>query len=287
MQIDSTHVGVKMKPFHTTIDWRRTTNFAAALGDANPCYFDDARPEGLVAHPVFPVAVTWPVCSQPDKFLQETPFPLEVTSMQVHHTEHITLHRSIRPPEDLTVYGTVAAILSHRAGSRVVMRYEAVNEQGEPVFTEHVGGLLRGVTCTDDGRSLDEIPEPPAQPYVDSPLWQAPVTIDPMLPYIYDGCSDIVFPIHTSPAFASAVGLPGIILQGTATLALAVREMVNREAGGNPIRLKSLGCRFSGMVRPGTEILVILKSRTGENLFFEVLNQDGEKAVCKGHAQIV
>jgi acyl dehydratase len=82
------------------------------------------------------------------------------------------------------------------------------------------------------------------------------------------------------------VGLPGIILQGTCTLALAARELVNREAGGDPTRLKTLSCRFSGMVRPGTSIRVELKSRSRGDLFFEVLNQEGEKAVSKGYARI-
>lgn len=49
------------------------------------------------------------------------------------------------------------------------------------------------------------------------------------------------------------MGLPGIIHQGTATLAYAARELVNREARGNPALLKALACRFTGMVRPGSD----------------------------------
>jgi len=75
-------------------------------------------------------------------------------------------------------------------------------------------------------------------------------------------------------------------LQGTCTLALAARELINREADGDPTRLKTLSCRFSGMVRPETAISVKLKMRNEENLFFEVVNQDGEKAVSKGYARI-
>ena len=75
-------------------------------------------------------------------------------------------------------------------------------------------------------------------------------------------------------------------MQGTCTLALAARELINREAGGDPTRLKTLSCRFSGMVRPGTTISVALKMRNQEDLFFEVVNQEGEKAVSKGYACI-
>jgi hypothetical protein len=51
-----------------------------------------------------------------------------------------------------------------------------------------------------------------------------------MRPYVYDGCTNIYFPIHTSVGFARMVGLPDIILQGTATLAYAARELADREA---------------------------------------------------------
>jgi acyl dehydratase len=107
-------------------------------------------------------------------------------------------------------------------------------------------------------------------------------------PHLYDGCTDIVFPIHTSRAFARQVGLPGNILQGTATLAFAVREIINREAGGDPLILKSVFCRFTGMVFPGTVIRVQLVGKSvkdnGTNLHFIVLNQEGQKAISGGYA---
>ena len=93
------------------------------------------------------------------------------------------------------------------------------------------------------------------------PLWERRIPIDAMRPYLYDGCTGIFFAIHTSRRFARQVGLPGIILQGTATLAYGVREMINREAGADPLRLKTVSCRFTGMVFPGTSICVQLLSR--------------------------
>ena len=51
MEISSRFVGTPLKPLETQITWRQTTNYAAALGDANPRYLDDERPEGIVAPP--------------------------------------------------------------------------------------------------------------------------------------------------------------------------------------------------------------------------------------------
>jgi acyl dehydratase len=286
LRIDSIHVGTRLKPYRTAVDWRWTTNYAAALGDANPCYFDDTRPEGIVAHPVFAVAVTWPMTLHLDQYIESASFPVDLMAMQVHHTEHIALHRPVRPGQTLTITGTVAAIWPHRAGTRVILRYEAADQEHRPVFTEHIGGLLRGVACADAGRGLDGLPPDPPPAPEGLPAWEVPITVDPLFSYVYDGCSGIVFPIHTSPAFARSVGLPGIIVQGTGTLALAVRELVDREAGGDPQRITALACRFSGMVRPGTTIRVVLTHRGGKDLFFEVRDAEGKRALSNGHARL-
>jgi acyl dehydratase len=112
------------------------------------------------------------------------------------------------------------------------------------------------------------------------------VHIDVLRPFVYDGCSRIYFPIHTSRKFAHDVGLSGIILQGTATLGFAVRELINKEAGADPRRLKALACRFAGMVLPGTEITVTLSAREeeGRGLFFTVSDSAGTAVIKDGYA---
>jgi len=285
MELDPHYAGARLRPCRLDVDRRRTTNYAAAVGDDNPRYFDDRRPEGLIAPPMLAVALTWPVSSNMGDYLELKDFPRDVLMTQVHYTERLDFHRPVRPADRLTLNGQIAAILPHRAGTHFIVRYEAIDQENRPVFTEHIGAMFRGVTCRGEGVALD-LPADPQGDWRAGPVWSRAIKIDPMLPYVYDGCTDIVFAIHTSPAFAVGVGLPGIILQGTCTLALAARELINREADGDPTRLKTLSCRFSGMVRPETAISVKLKMRNEENLFFEVVNQDGEKAVSKGYARI-
>jgi acyl dehydratase len=288
MELSSRFVGTPLKDYHTEITWRQTMNFAAAVDDNNDCYVDDEREGGIIAPPMLSVAVTWRILERIWEYIEAKEFPMEVLVTQVHHTESLEFHRPLRPGERLTVKGRVAAILPHRAGTRVVMRFDALDQAEEPVFTEHIGALMRGVQCSDDGLCPNPLPEAPPFEESAEPLWESRIAIDPLRAHVYDGCTDIVFPIHTSRAFAHQVGLPANILQGTATLAFAVRELVNREAGGNPLALKSLFCRFTGMVFPGTAIRVQLagKSRkdNGTNLHFIVLNQEGQKAISGGYA---
>jgi hydroxyacyl-ACP dehydratase HTD2-like protein with hotdog domain len=172
----------------------------------------------------------------------------------------------------------------------VVIRFDAVDDHSNPVFTEYIGGLMRGVQFTGEPRGGADIPEIQPYPRIDELKWMNKIYIDPLLPFIYDGCTNIVFPIHTSKKFARSVGLPGIILQGTATLALAVREITNAFADANPASIKTIACRFTGMVHPGSRIRIkagdLDKKNTGTRICFLVENEDGRNAVSDGFVHI-
>lgn len=290
MEIDPAWVGMRLKEHRCSLAWRHSMNYAAALSDRNPWYFDDERAGGIIAPPMQAVALTWPILEHIADYLPDDGFPLEALLTQVHYTEHLAFHRPLRPGDELTIRGRIAAILPHRAGTYAVVRFDAYDATGAPVFTEHNGGMLRGVTCGPAGQGEQDLPVVP-QSRLDTPLaWETDIPIDPLAPFIYDGCTNIFFPIHTSVQFAHAVGLPGIILQGTATLALAVKELVDREAGADPRRLKAVACRFSGMVLPGEHIRVQLGERRcderGRDLFFAVQNASGRQAISHGYARI-
>ncbi len=290
MEISSRFAGTPFKQYRTMVTARAAMNYAAAVNDTNPCYFDDQVHTGILVHPMMAVAVTWEITGKIWEFIEDTDFPMAVLLTQVHYSEDLLFHRMVIPGEPLTIKGKIAAILPHKAGTRVVIQYDATDEKGLPVFTEYLGALMRGVTCPDGGSGENSLPLPPPRQDLPKTYWEAPVDIDPMRPFIYDGCTNIVFPIHTSKKFATEVGLPGIILQGTATLAFAVREIIDKAADGNPARLKRLSCRFTGMVIPDTRIRVqvtgIEASGTEKNIFFEVVTPDRGTVVSDGYALI-
>lgn len=290
MELSSNLTGSGLKEYRKEVTWRETMNYAAAVGDNNPCYFDDERTAGIIAHPMFCVAVTWPVTEKLEEFMSPGLFPAEISATKVHYTEHIEFHRPVKPGDLLTVKGKIAAILPHRAGTHIIIRYDVFDNFNLHVFTEHIGALLRGVNCLDEGMRSEILPSLPACNTEDRPVWETKITIDPMSSYIYDGCTNIFFPIHTSKQFAKMVGLPDIILQGTATLTYAVKELINLEASQNPLCLKSLSCRFTGMVIPGSEIRIQLIEKVtrenGTDLHFTVTNSEGRKAISNGYALI-
>ena len=286
MELSSEHTGKRSKPFEVEVTRRRSMNYAAGLNDPNPCYFDEERPGGVVAPPMLAVALTWPLSERFAEFWEHGDFPLEVLARQVHYSEYIEWERPMRPNDRLRIEGEVVAIAPHRAGTYLVIRYDAHDKKGAPVFHEYIGALLRGVACTDEGQGADSLPEITRRKTTEGPVWEKVAPVDPLAAHIYDGCADIHFPIHTSAAFAHSVGLPGILYQGTATLSLAVREITNLEAEGDPARVRQTSCLFTGMVFPGSDITIraLAREETDEmkHIYFCVLNADGKPALRSG-----
>jgi acyl dehydratase len=283
VEIDSRYTGTELKPLGKTVNARETMNYAAAINDDNPLYFDDERPEGVIAPPMYAVALTWPLIANIWNHIDADGFPKEIFFSMVHYTEHLQFFGSVSPGDTLEIKGRIAAILPHRAGTHIVLRLDAVKDE-KLLFTEHIGGMLRGVECKGSASGGETLPVAPE--IIETVHKQEKkIFIDTLAAYVYDGCSGIHFPIHTSPKFARSVGLPNVIYQGTATLAHAVKEIISSVADCDPSRLKAVSCRFTGMVKPLSNITVRY-SVSGKNreCFFEVLNAEGARAISNGYA---
>lgn len=198
MVISSSFVGTSLGPYRVEVSWRHLMNYAAAVRDDNPVYFDDEGQEGLMGHPMFCVAVTWPLLENLGRYLKTNDFPAHILAAKLHYSEHLELHRLIRPGDHLILEGEIAAIVPHRSGTHFVVRLEARDPSGRPVFTEHTGALLRGVRCSDQGEGLEALPCAPALPREGGMVWQKKIAIDPFHSYHYDGCT-IIFSPSTRP----------------------------------------------------------------------------------------
>jgi acyl dehydratase len=90
-------------------------------------------------------------------------------------------------------------------------------------------------------------------------------------------------PIHLDDDFARSVGLPGIIAHGMLQMGLAARVAV--EAAGGADRLRSLTCRFAGMVRPGDTVSFHAENRDG-HVEITAVNQEGRPVLTKARAEV-
>jgi acyl dehydratase len=286
VQISSQWVGAKFRSQTVRVTPRRIMNFSAGIFDHNSYSFDDRQTTPITAHPMLACALTWQLSENFSELLEAPGFPHPVRSRQVHYTENLRWYRAIKAGDVLEITGQIVAIFPHRSGTQLVVRYDAFDSQEQLVFTEITGALLRDVLCTDQGSGQQVLPVPQSQNETEV-IWRESIPIHPLAAHLYDGCSEISFPIHSSIAFAQSVGLPGIILQGTASVAYAVSLLMKKEAVQDPGLVHHLECRFTGMVFPGSEIFLELydrrASRQGIDLLWKLVDDSQRPLVseCK------
>ena len=119
-----------------------------------------------------------------------------------------------------------------------------------------------------------------------SPIKTIKLPIGANAAHIYTECARIWNPVHTDVAVAKAAGLPDVILHGSATLALAVSNIVDHVGGNEPSRVQRVYCRFRGMVLMPSSINVIIyapaEREAAMDVRFEVINAEGQAAVADG-----
>lgn len=279
MPIDSRIVGTPLPESRRDVTVRDVLAYAAGLGETSPHVFDDLG--DLQAPPPYCVSLEWPVVSDPRK-RDEYGADDDELRRGVHAAQDSIFHRCIRPGDRLVTQGTIRSLRPSRAGAILLSRLETRDaETGEPVTTSWTTSIYRGVDVDGSAEALDEAPPLPERTTeVDA---SSSVYIAPEMPHVYTECARIWNPIHTERRVARAAGLPDIILHGTATWALASREILGAYAGGEPARLERLFGRFTAMVLPGTDITVE-HARRGRVVSFTVRNAEGEPAISQGVA---
>ena len=248
--------------------------YAAALGETDARYYDTAAPGGVLAHPVFPVCYEWPL-AQP---LRHLPALRPLFPRLLHAQHDLTLHRPVRAGETLRVSARIVSVAQRRPGAFVVFRFEARDGARELVTVTHFGALYRDVQVEiPQGEGMQD---PPPHKVELRPDGTIPVS--PTAAHVYTECARIWNPIHTDIAYARAAGLPGLILHGTATLALSVSRVLR---GMDPAKVRRVRCRFAGMV-PMPSTLAVHAARTGDGIAFETRNERGEAVVSRGFVSV-
>jgi acyl dehydratase len=289
MPLSSSTVGRETKPVATQIDARWLMAYAAALGDMLPCYLDTASRDGIVGHPLFSVGPDWPVYLSSHGLEGAEALSAEERLRGVHYTHDVVNHRLVRPGDELHSTAKVVSVERRRSGAYQVVRLHSSDSGGAPVYTTYYGSLYRGVEVEGADRWVERAePLPERRGRGNDARSTSPIPVPASAPHVYTECARIWNPIHTDAAVARRAGLPGPILHGTATLALAVSRVVALEADGVPERVRRVAGRFGAMVRVPSEISVVIVDRletpSGAAVFFEVRNAAGELALRDGLA---
>jgi acyl dehydratase len=284
MPLDSSLVGTKVGSIVSEVDTRWAMAYAASLGDYLPCYLDTRRSGGIVAHPMFGVCFEWPAAGS-IRHKARASLSLDEVVRGVHATHHTIIHRLVRPSEHLITSAELIGVERRKPGAYEVARFVTVDDKSTPVYTTYYGSLYREVEVKGPDRPA-EMPSLPTLTQPEPPRTEIRVPISAGAAHVYTECARIWNPIHTDTAIAAQAGLPGLILHGTATLAMAVSRIIEVEAGGEPERVAQIYGRFGAMVLMPSEIMVRIlardKTAAGDAIFFETLSAEGGRAIRDG-----
>ena len=291
MPVNADLVGASTSVHRHDVDARWTMAYSASLGDTGPCYLDTTGE--VVAHPLFTIAPEWAVqCEGRDQLVAGGLTPDEQLR-SVHATHDCHLHRLVRPGDRLDTRATLVLAEMRRPGAYLTTRLDTTDAAGAPVATTYQASLYRGVGI--EGGDRTHVLPPPTPTAAKKgagadrapPAAEIPVRVPANLAHVYTECARIWNPIHTDVGVARRMGLPDVILQGSATLALAVSRIVEYAAGGDPRTVRRLGGMFRGMVLMPSEIRVrvLADEPSGEGgrlVAWEVRNAEDRPVITEG-----
>lgn len=280
-------VGACTKPFTYRICARDLMNFAAGVQSHRRAYFDDSAKGGIVSFPTFSARISWHAVSALWKVLQAQGCASEVTNRQVHYRTEIRNVRDFRAGEEIIVQACVKDMVQHRAGTLMVTEVTMKTPVGELVCLEIVEGLLRDIGCDDPSPQTVRISRFPNAEAA-QPIWESVFKVSQFLPYHYDGCADIHFPIHSSPAYAKSVGLPGIIVQGSATLAVCVDKLVDWLVPGDQhFHASDIAASYGAYLLPETQVRLVAHAcahtEALTEVVFSLIGEDHQEIIRNGY----
>jgi acyl dehydratase len=282
MPVRGDALGAELEPRTVEVTARMTLAFAAGIGDLGPRTFDDAGPDPLVASPSFCVRLEWAVLGRS----RASALGLEEAERlrAVHVEQDSSFHRAIRPGDALTTRARIVAIRATSVGALVQTRLSTVDSASDAaVVTSWHSAIYRDVALAGASGRVEDPPALPAPPA--SLAGQATLHVPREAAHVYGECADIWNPIHSERRVALNVGLPDIVLHGTAAWAMAGRKMVEAYAAGDPTRLRRLRARFQAPIVPGGDILLAHGPGDAGQAHFRVGNTRAETALADGYLE--
>jgi len=249
--------------------------YARATNDLNERYLAT----DIVASPVFVVVPVF------GAFMEATLDPeLQADMLRlVHGTEAHILHRPIRPGDVLSITPVLESVEVKDAGETFTIAGMVTGRDGAAVAEVRGTMFIRG---TGSGRKAAAAAAA-ATGTNGEVVYEETTKVDEDQTQRYAEASGDYNPIHLDDNTARMAGLPGVILHGMCTMAIATKGAVDGLAGGDPERVRKVGVRFSRPVLPGQELTTKFwrAASDGEtsSYTFETYNPEG-KAVIKGGA---
>jgi acyl dehydratase len=253
---------------------RAIEEYARATNDLNERYLG----EEVLASPVFPVVPAF------NSFMEAAMDPeLGADLLRlVHGMEDHMLYAPIVPGDRLTVSPVLESVDQKDTGETFTVAARLARGEGEPVAEVRGTMFIRGTGNRRAAAAAAASGAPSGKP-----AYEEATKIDEDQTFRYAEASGDHNPIHVDSDTAKMAGLPGIIVHGMCTMAIATKGAVNGLAGGDPSRVKRVSARFSRPVLPGQELTTRFWDEQNGVYAFETYNPDGKAVIKGGRAEIL
>lgn len=254
-----------------TVSAEHMAAFADAVGERDPELL-----RGDVIAPTYPIVLGWES--------QSLVLDAAVSSdlLWLHGEQAFVYQRPIRAGMQVRNRTRVAAVAPKRTGTSITLETEILDVDTvccTQLFTLFVVGHQMEASGAAPRPSVPSLEQAAV-------LGQATDTIDVDQPQRYAAASGDDYGIHLDDEIARAFGLPGRIVHGMTTLAMAARVVRDiASLAGHPC-LNSLGGRFAAPVLPGAQISTVVRGDvSGERaqLAFETTSA-GDAVITRGRA---
>lgn len=288
MSLSPHAIGLCSPPVEQGCSTRWLMAYAASVGATSPAYLDTCAPGSVAAHPVFPVCLEWPALQGLRVHQATSGLTDSELARNVHGSLDLHLHRPLAAEETLVSQAEIIGIEPRGAHAWQWVRVDTRDARGELVARSYQGGVFLNV-AVDAGQAAGD--QPPATPAPDAraaasggPDAGREIELEVMAgaAHLYSEASRIWNPVHTDLRVALAAGLPGLILHGTATLALAVTRLVQLHLADDPRRVRRVGCRFGAPVQFPSRLSLHVTAVHAQGLSFQVHDAAGQAVLRSG-----
>jgi hypothetical protein len=175
---------------------------------------------------------------------------------RVHLSQEIHVQRAVRADEPVTIALNVVGARKSGKGVQVAMKLALLGEDGEQFAELVTGAMLVGAVTPDTFGQLP--PHPGKGSTAEATVVAQSIARETVTKYAY--ASGDLNPIHLDDNAAKEAGFAnGVIAHGMSILAVVTEEAIDRYAGGDADRVKSVGARFSSAVLPETPLEIVFQ----------------------------
>jgi acyl dehydratase len=273
MGLNTELVGKKYDESTYTVTPEAVAKYAEATNDRNERYLSG---DDVVGPPVFPIVPAGQAFAAAlfDPELQVNFLRL------VHGSEEHIFHKPLRAGDKLTFAAEVESIEQKESGETLTLKADLVNQDGDVAVEVRGTMFIRGKGGGGGSK--------PAAAKEDrgAPAYEESTKIDDDQTVRYAEASGDHNPIHVDENTAKMAGLPGIIVHGMCTMAIAAKGAVDGLADGDPTKIKRVLVRLSKPVFPGQELTTKFWDEGNGAYSFETYNPDGEAVIKGGKVEV-